>query len=76
MKGGGFGIYFDKILVSEYKLFKRSDSTKTFDTVPHDGIRIKLREYGTTSKLWLLLYYMYTNLTSAVLYRGGSRFSS
>jgi hypothetical protein len=55
------GIYFDKILVSEYKLFKRSDCTKTFDTVPHDGIRIKLREYGTTSKLWLLLYYMYTN---------------
>ena len=54
-------IYFDKILVSEYKLFKRSDCTKTFDTVPHDDIRIKLREYGTTSKLWFLLYYMYTN---------------
>ena len=46
------------------------DSTKAFDTVPHDGLRIKRHEYGTTSKLWLLLDYMYTNLTSAVLCGG------
>ncbi|CAG2191477.1 unnamed protein product [Mytilus edulis] len=46
------------------------DSTKAFDTVPHDGLRIKLYEYGLPAKLWCLLDYMYSDLTSAVLSGG------
>ncbi|CAG2184978.1 unnamed protein product [Mytilus edulis] len=41
------------------------DSTKAFDTVPHDGLRIKLYEYGIPAKLWCLLDNMYSDLTSA-----------
>ncbi len=43
------------------------DSCKAFDTVSHDGLRLKLFEYGTTPKLWILLDNMYTGLNSAVL---------
>ncbi|CAG2233240.1 unnamed protein product [Mytilus edulis] len=46
------------------------DSTKAFDTVPPDGLRIKLFEYGATGKLWLLLDNMYTDLSSAILFGG------
>ncbi|CAG2242874.1 unnamed protein product [Mytilus edulis] len=46
------------------------DSTKAFDTVPHDGLRIKLYEYGLPAKLWCLLDNMYSDLTSAV-FSGG-----
>ncbi|VDI05811.1 Hypothetical predicted protein [Mytilus galloprovincialis] len=46
------------------------DSTKAFDTVPHDGLRIKLYEYGIPAKLWCLLDNMYSDLTSAV-FSGG-----
>ena len=46
------------------------DSTKAFDTVTHDGLRIKLYEYGSKGKIWLLLDNMYNNLTSAVLCNG------
>ena len=46
------------------------DSVRAFDTVPHDGLRLKLYEYETTAKLWLLLDNMYMNLTSAVLCDG------
>ena len=38
------------------------DSTKAFDTVPHDGLRVKLFDYGAAGKLWLLLDNMYNNL--------------
>ncbi|CAC5367699.1 unnamed protein product [Mytilus coruscus] len=46
------------------------DSTKAFDTVPHDGLRIKLYEYGISAKLWCLLDNMYSDLMSAV-FSGG-----
>ncbi|CAG2220498.1 unnamed protein product [Mytilus edulis] len=46
------------------------DSTKAFDTVPHDGLRLKLHEYGAHGKLWLLLDSMYTNLYGAVSSNG------
>ena len=46
------------------------DSTKAFDTVPHDGLRVKLFDYGAAGKLWLLLDNMYTNLSSSVLCNG------
>ncbi|CAG2210176.1 unnamed protein product [Mytilus edulis] len=44
--------------------------TKAFDTVPHDGLRLKLHEYGAHGKLWLLLDNMYTNLYGAVSSNG------
>ena len=37
------------------------DSTKAFDTVLHDGLRVKLFDYGTAGKLWLLFDNMYNN---------------
>jgi hypothetical protein len=37
------------------------DSTKAFDTVPHDGLRVKLFDYGAAGHLWLLLDNMYNN---------------
>ena len=43
------------------------DSTRAFDTVTHNGLKIKLSEYGVTGKLWLLLDNMYSNLSSTVL---------
>ena len=46
------------------------DSTKAFDTVPHDGLRVKLFDYGAAGKLWLLLDNMYNNLSSSVLCNG------
>jgi hypothetical protein len=46
------------------------DSTKAFDTVPHDGLRVKLFDYGSAGKLWLLLDNMYNNLSSSVLCNG------
>ena len=46
------------------------DSTKAFDTVPHDGLRIKLFDYGAAGNLWLLLDNMYNNLSSSVLCNG------
>jgi hypothetical protein len=46
------------------------DSTKAFDTVPHDGLRVKLFDYGASGKLWLLLDNMYNNLSSSVLCNG------
>ena len=46
------------------------DSTKAFDTVPHDGLRVKLFDYGGSGKLWLLLDNMYNNLSSSVLCNG------
>ncbi|VDI54058.1 Hypothetical predicted protein [Mytilus galloprovincialis] len=45
-------------------------NTKAFDTVPHDGLRLKLHEYGPHGKLWLLLDSMYTNLYGAVSSNG------
>ncbi|CAC5419971.1 unnamed protein product [Mytilus coruscus] len=48
----------------------RGISTKAFDTVPPDGLRIKLFEYVATGKLWLLLNNMYTDLSSAILSGG------
>ena len=46
------------------------DSAKAFDTVPHDGLRVKLYEYGVRWMIWNLLDYMYSNLTSAVSCNG------
>ena len=46
------------------------DSTKAFDTVPHDGLRVKLIDYGAAGKLSLLLDNMYNNLSSSVLCNG------
>ena len=43
------------------------DSTKAFDTVPYDGLRVKLFDYGAAGKLWVLLDNMYNNLSSSVL---------
>jgi hypothetical protein len=40
------------------------------DTVPHDGLRVKLFDYGAAGKLWLLLDNMYNNLSSSVLCNG------
>lgn len=46
------------------------DSSKAFDTVSHDGLRLKLWDYGATPKLWILLDNMYTGLSSAI-FSGG-----
>jgi hypothetical protein len=37
---------------------------------PHDGLRVKLFDYGAAGKLWLLLDNMYNNLSSSVLCNG------
>ena len=46
------------------------DSARAFDTVTHNGLKIKLFEYGATGKLWLLLDNMYSNLSSKVFCYG------
>ena len=44
------------------------DSQKAFDTVDHDGLKLKLFQYGIDGKLWSLLDELYSNLTSCVRY--------
>ena len=46
------------------------DSTRAFDTVDHDCLKVKLYEFGVTGKLWTLLDNMYWNLKSCVRCNG------
>jgi hypothetical protein len=44
------------------------DSMKAFDTVSHNGLKVKLYDLGITGKMWNLLDKMYSNLKSCVRY--------
>ena len=41
-------------------------SMKAFDTVSHNGLKVKLYDLGITGKMWYLLDKMYSNLKSCV----------
>ncbi len=46
------------------------DAQKVFDTVLHNGLLVKLSDYGINGDLWLLILYWYKHLKSRVCWKG------
>ncbi len=46
------------------------DAQKAFDTVWHNGLLVKLSDYGINGDLWLLILYWYRHLSSRVRWKG------
>ena len=46
------------------------DFSKTFDSVPHDGLLSKLKHYGIDEKIWLWIYNFRINRKQSVIVDG------